>query len=115
MPKAAVLLHELAWMLSVVTPMGLLERAHAYKDKIAKGEEVDHGLLFTRKRIEIRRFYNSGTISITVTSGLAQNRTRGAWPPSIPIPRLTYSHVPSSWYKPPSYFFPYFDSVIRAP
>src|ERR1700733_13996893 len=24
--------HELAWLLSVVTPLGLLERAHSYKD-----------------------------------------------------------------------------------
>jgi tryptophanyl-tRNA synthetase len=36
--------HELAWMLSVVTPMGLLERAHSYKDKIAQGAEPSHGL-----------------------------------------------------------------------
>jgi tryptophanyl-tRNA synthetase len=28
---------ELAWILSTVTPMGLLERAHSYKDKVAKG------------------------------------------------------------------------------
>ena len=28
---------ELAWMLSTVTPMGLLERCHSYKDKIAEG------------------------------------------------------------------------------
>ena len=28
---------ELAWILSCLTPMGLLERAHSYKDKIAKG------------------------------------------------------------------------------
>jgi tryptophanyl-tRNA synthetase len=36
--------HELAWLLSVVTPMGLLERAHSYKDKIAQGAETNHGL-----------------------------------------------------------------------
>ena len=36
--------HELAWLLSVVTPMGLLERAHSYKDKIAQGAETHHGL-----------------------------------------------------------------------
>jgi tryptophanyl-tRNA synthetase len=36
--------HELAWMISVVTPMGLLERAHSYKDKIAQGAETNHGL-----------------------------------------------------------------------
>ena len=28
---------ELTWLLSTVTPMGLLERCHSYKDKIAKG------------------------------------------------------------------------------
>jgi tryptophanyl-tRNA synthetase len=36
--------HELAWLLSVVTPMGLLERATSYKDKIAQGAETNHGL-----------------------------------------------------------------------
>lgn len=36
--------HELAWLLSVVTPMGLLERAHSYKDKVAQGAETNHGL-----------------------------------------------------------------------
>ncbi len=36
--------HELAWLLSVVTPMGLLERCHSYKDKIAKGIAPNHGL-----------------------------------------------------------------------
>ncbi len=35
---------ELAWMLSTVTPMGLLERAHSYKDKLAKGLNPYHGL-----------------------------------------------------------------------
>src|SRR5262245_50477166 len=35
---------ELAWLLSTVTPMGLLERGHAYKDKIAQGQPADHGL-----------------------------------------------------------------------
>jgi tryptophanyl-tRNA synthetase len=35
---------ELAWILSTVTPMGLLERAHAYKDKVAQGVPADHGL-----------------------------------------------------------------------
>ena len=36
--------HELMWLLSVVTPMGLLERAHSYKDKIAQGADASHGL-----------------------------------------------------------------------
>lgn len=36
--------HELAWLLSTVTPMGLLERCHSYKDKVAKGIAPSHGL-----------------------------------------------------------------------
>jgi len=35
---------ELTWLLSIVTPMGLLERCHSYKDKIAKGIAPNHGL-----------------------------------------------------------------------
>ena len=38
------LVQELTWLLSIVTPMGLLERAHSYKDKIAQGAETNHGL-----------------------------------------------------------------------
>ena len=51
-PKRAILYRqsdlpetcELAWMLTTVTPMGLLQRAHSYKDKIAQGMKPDHGL-----------------------------------------------------------------------
>ena len=35
---------ELAWILSTVTPMGLLERCHSYKDKIARGMPASAGL-----------------------------------------------------------------------
>jgi tryptophanyl-tRNA synthetase len=35
---------ELTWLLSTVTPMGLLERCHSYKDKLAKGIVPSHGL-----------------------------------------------------------------------
>jgi len=35
---------ELYWILSNFTPMGLLERAHSYKDKVAKGINANHGL-----------------------------------------------------------------------
>ncbi len=35
---------ELYWILSSYTPMGLLERAHSYKDKVAKGIVANHGL-----------------------------------------------------------------------
>ncbi|WP_307905435.1 tryptophan--tRNA ligase [Haliovirga abyssi] len=35
---------ELTWILSNVTPIALLERAHSYKDKVAKGIAANHGL-----------------------------------------------------------------------
>jgi tryptophanyl-tRNA synthetase len=35
---------ELAWILSTVAPMGLLERAHSYKDKLARGLAPTVGL-----------------------------------------------------------------------
>lgn len=35
---------ELAWILSTVTPMGLLERCHSFKDKTARGLGATHGL-----------------------------------------------------------------------
>jgi len=51
-PKRAVLFRqsdvpehvELAWLLSCVTPMPMLENAHAYKDHLAKEKTVSHGL-----------------------------------------------------------------------
>ena len=35
---------ELTWLLATVVPVGMLERAHSYKDKIAKGLEPNDGL-----------------------------------------------------------------------
>ena len=35
---------ELAWILSTIAPMGLLERAHSYKDKLARGLSPTVGL-----------------------------------------------------------------------
>jgi len=35
---------ELAWILATVAPMGLLERAHSYKDKVARGMTASAGL-----------------------------------------------------------------------
>lgn len=35
---------ELTWVLSSLTPFGLLERCHSYKDKVAKGIAATHGL-----------------------------------------------------------------------
>ena len=36
---------EMTWLLSNITPVGLLERGHSYKDKIAKGIPANTGLL----------------------------------------------------------------------
>ncbi|OAM87940.1 tryptophan--tRNA ligase [Termitidicoccus mucosus] len=36
---------ELTWLLGTLTPMGLLERAHSYKDKVAKGIAPNFGLV----------------------------------------------------------------------
>jgi len=35
---------ELTWILSTLCPMGLLQRCHAYKDKVSQGLPSDHGL-----------------------------------------------------------------------
>jgi len=35
---------ELTWILSCMTPVGLLERCHSYKDKVARGIAPNHGL-----------------------------------------------------------------------
>ncbi len=36
--------NELAWILSTVCPMGLLEKCHSFKDKTARGIAASHGL-----------------------------------------------------------------------
>ena len=36
--------NELAWILSTVCPMGLLQRCHSYKDKVDKGLDANHAL-----------------------------------------------------------------------
>ena len=36
--------NELAWILSTVCPMGLLQRCHSYKDKVAQGIAPNHAL-----------------------------------------------------------------------
>jgi tryptophanyl-tRNA synthetase len=35
---------ELTWILSCITPMGLLQRCTSYKDKVAQGMSANHGL-----------------------------------------------------------------------
>jgi tryptophanyl-tRNA synthetase len=44
MQSAVPQVAELAWILSTVAPMGLLERAHSYKDKLARGVAASAGL-----------------------------------------------------------------------
>ena len=51
---------ELTWMLSTLTPMGLLERATSYKDKIAKGISPDHGHRATAAQAEGKSLDASG-------------------------------------------------------
>ena len=36
---------ELAWLLSCCTSMGLLERAHSWKDARARGKDITHGVV----------------------------------------------------------------------
>src|SRR5690606_14166268 len=36
---------ELTWILGTLTPMGLLELCHCYKDKVVRGLAVNHGLV----------------------------------------------------------------------
>ena len=38
--------HEIAWLLATVTGVGLLERGHSYKDKVARGLSASAGLLY---------------------------------------------------------------------
>ena len=56
---------ELCWVLMTVTPMGLLERCHAYKDKKAKGLPADAGL-FTYPVLQAADIlaYDSDTVPV---------------------------------------------------
>ena len=47
--------NELAWILSTVCPMGLLEKCHSYKDKVAKGISVTRHA-DTRSKRRLSRF-----------------------------------------------------------
>jgi tryptophanyl-tRNA synthetase len=56
---------ELCWLLMTVTPMGLLERCHAYKDKKARGLPADAGL-FTYPVLQAADIlgYDSDTVPV---------------------------------------------------
>ncbi len=56
---------ELAWILSTVTPMGLLERCHSYKDKLARGISPNHGLFaYPVLMASDILIYNSNTVPV---------------------------------------------------
>ncbi len=89
---------ELAWIFSTLTPMGLLERAVSYKDKVEKGIEASVGLFFypvlMAADILIYRSHlvpvgrdQVQHIEMTVDMAEKFNRTYGAVFP-LPGPRL---------------------------
>jgi len=55
---------ELTWLLTTVTPMGLLERATSYKDKIAKGISPNHGCLLIRADAADILIYDSNIVPV---------------------------------------------------
>ena len=100
---------ELAWILSTVAPMGLLERAHSYKDKLARGMTSSVGLFSypvlmaadiliydsdivpvgkdQKQHVEITRDL-AGKINESFGSGLATGRVRPIGGPDGPIFKL---------------------------
>src|SRR5256885_5767063 len=98
---------ELAWILSTIAPMGLLERAHSYKDKIARGMSASAGL-FTYPVLMAADIliYDSDIVPvgkdqkqhIEITRDLAVkiNETYGAGILKLPEPRIyeTRNYLP---------------------
>src|SRR5207237_1512137 len=94
---------ELEWILSTVAPMGLLERAHSYKDKLARGMAASAGL-FTYPVLMAADIliYDSDIVPvgkdqkqhIEITRDLAvkMNETYGSEPHrpifKLPVPRI---------------------------
>lgn len=90
---------ELAWILSTVTPMGLLERCHSYKDKIANGVNPSHGLFsYPVLMAADILMYDSDVVPVgrdqkqhvEVTRDIAtkMNETFGAGLFKLPLPRI---------------------------
>ena len=90
---------ELAWHLSTVTPMGLLERGHAYKDKLAQGQSATHGLfaypvlmaadilLYRADRVPVGRDQKQH-IEMARDMAEAFNRAYGAQVLTLPEPQI---------------------------
>ncbi|MDZ4287886.1 MAG: tryptophan--tRNA ligase [Prosthecobacter sp.] len=90
---------ELSWILSTVTPMGLLERCHSYKDKIARGIGASHGLFaYPVLMAADILIYDSDIVPVgkdqkqhvEVTRDIAikMNETFGAGLLKVPAPRI---------------------------
>jgi tryptophanyl-tRNA synthetase len=90
---------ELSWILSTVTPMGLLERCHSYKDKIARGIAASHGLFaYPVLMAADILIYDSDVVPVgkdqkqhvEVTRDIAikMNETFGAGLLKVPAPRI---------------------------
>ena len=80
---------ELMWIIGTLTPMGLLERAHSYKDKTAKGLSPNFGLfsypvlmaadilLFDANRVPVGRDQKQH-VEMTRDIAIKFNQTYGA-------------------------------------
>jgi tryptophanyl-tRNA synthetase len=90
---------ELSWILSTVTPMGLLERCHSFKDKVARGISASHGLFaYPVLMAADILIYDSDVVPVgrdqkqhvEVTRDLAikMNETFGAGLLKVPQPRI---------------------------
>jgi len=93
---------ELSWILSTVTPMGLLERCHSYKDKIANGISASHGLfaypvlmaadilLYESDVVPVGRDQKQH-VEVTRDIAIKMNETFGAGLFKLPNPRIQES------------------------
>jgi len=91
---------ELSWILSTVTPMGLLERCHSYKDKIANGISPSHGLfaypvlmaadilMYDSDVVPVGRDQKQH-VEVTRDIAIKMNETFGAGLLKLPNPRIS--------------------------
>ena len=90
---------ELSWILSTVTPMGLLERCHSYKDKVARGIASSHALfsypvlmaadilLYESDVVPVGRDQKQH-VEVTRDIAIKMNETFGAGLLKVPEPRI---------------------------
>lgn len=90
---------ELSWILSIVTPMGLLERCHSYKDKVARGIASSHALfsypvlmaadilLYESDVVPVGRDQKQH-VEVTRDIAIKMNETFGAGLLKVPQPRI---------------------------